>query len=217
MRHSTSLGDRLDLEPFYSLCGEFSGLRIDQVKEVIAGGQPSSAILGFVRGLKLSSHLIYAVRGMLDGAGLQADWGHILDRKGIACSPECDVVIHRGWRTRWNGHDSPVMDFKFIESEKAVAVISCKSYLKSVTAEHREYCQRVRKYVDQVWLFAECCPPQAVSRLRKAARSAGYAEFWYLYPWDGERAFEPNQQGWLDFIKQVRKLASSRQRKGPAR
>jgi hypothetical protein len=203
------VGDSLDLGPFDALCGELGARRIDSVIPEIQQGTGRGRILGFVRGLRVSAHLIYAIRDALSGTDLEADWGHILDGEGISCSPECDVIIHRrGWKTRWNGRHDPVMDFKFIESSKAVAVVSCKSYVTRIGQEHRDYCTRVKRYARRVWFFGECCNPEAVARLTRAARSAGYAGFWYLYAWDGKRSIEPNRQGWLDFLRALRQLAA---------
>jgi hypothetical protein len=163
-------------------------------------------VLAFVRGLRLSAHLIYAIREILPGSGLKADWGHILDDEGLKCSPECDVIIHRKHRASWNGTRQPVMDFKFVDRDEAVAVISCKSYLKSIDQDYEDYSRKVGSYVHNLWLFAECCPPGSVRRLRKASREAGYSKFWYLYTWDGERSLHPNEKMWFDFLESVRSL-----------
>ena len=208
------IGKRLDLEPFGQLCAAFSDWRIDPVIRMMEKEKAEGRILGFVRGLKLSAHLIYAVRDVLSATDLKVDWGHILDDQGLACSPECDVIIHRGSRRRWNGHENPVMDFSFVDAANAVGVISCRSYLRSVTRDYRDYCRRVKRYVRRVWLFAECCPPAAVNRLEKTARSAGYANFWYLYTWDGESDLQPNGGGWLDFLQAVQKLGKSVRSRG---
>jgi hypothetical protein len=167
-------------------------------------------VLAFVRGLRLSAHLIYATRNALSRTELEADWGHIVDDEGLKCSPECDVVIHRrGHRGRWNGSSEPVMDFKFIDSRDAVAVISCKSYLRSIGRDYRQYGRKVGRYARELWLFAECCPPTAVACLRERAREAGYRKFWYLYTWDGESSIQPNQEAWFDFLKSVKALGST--------
>ena len=57
-----------------------------------------------------------------------------------------------------------------------------------------------------MWLFAECCRPGAVDRLREKSREAGYGKFWYLYTWDGKRSIQPNQEMWLDFLESVESL-----------
>jgi hypothetical protein len=130
----------------------------------------------------------------------------LLDVSGEYCSPECDVIIHKpGSHTRWNGSEKPVMDFRFIKCSEALAVISCKSFTVGVD---RRYCQELRRYVKRVWLFAECCRPNAVDRLTKKAKQAGYSGFWYLYTWDGSSPISPNPESWLDFLKALRNLAS---------
>ena len=101
------------------------------------------------------------------------------------------------------------MDFKFIDGARAVAVISCKSYLKSIDKGYRNYCRKVRSYVKEVWLFAECCPPDAVDHLREKWREAGYRKFWYLYPWDGERSIQLNEENCLDFLKSITGLTKA--------
>jgi hypothetical protein len=174
-------------------------------------------VLAFVRGLKFSARLVYMIRDCLSGTGLQADWGHILDADdSVTCSPECDIIIHRKWRHRWNGHGGkdPVMDFKFVDQKDAIAVISCKSYLKSIGQDYDDYSRKVRGYVKDVWLYAECCPPAAVDGLRKRSRKAGYNKFWYLYLWDGERPIQLNEVMCQDFLKSVKSLVRTSSTKG---
>jgi hypothetical protein len=190
---------RFDLEPFEQLCTALSKWRIDPFIRLMDSEKAEGRVLGFVRGLRFSAQLIYAIRRVLKGTRLRADWGHVVDPEGLKCSPECDVIIHRGYLGRWNGGRRPVMDFKFVDHEHAVAVISCKSYLTSIDSDYEQYCLKVRKYVKDVWLFAECCPPGAVDRLREKSQEAGYGKFWYLYTWDGEVSFEPNEEAWFDF------------------
>jgi len=89
------------------------------------------------------------------------------------------------------------MDFKFVLGQDAVAVISCKSYLTSIRRVDAEYCRRVHRHVNNVWLFAECCPKTALDHLRQKAKEAGYQKLWYLYTWDdGDRLNNP--EVWLD-------------------
>jgi len=200
---------RLDLGPFDRLCADFGQWRIDNTIRIMEQQKAQGRVLAFVRGLRLSSHLIYAIRDVLSGSNLKADWGHILDDEGVKCSPECDVIIHRRPYARWNGSERPVMDFTFVSQEDAVAVISCKSYLKSISGEYRDYSEKVRKYVKHLWLFAECCRPDAVRRLTQKSQQAGYDKFWYLYTWDGERALDPSQEMWLDLLESVESLRST--------
>ena len=109
------------------------------------------------------------------------------------------------------------MDFKFVDQKATVAVISCKSYLKSIDQDYEDYCRKVQKYVKDVWLFAECCPPSAVNRLREKSREAGYGNFWYLYPWDGERSIQLGENMCFDFLKAVKRLAKTSSSRGARR
>jgi hypothetical protein len=218
IRQRDGIAARLDLEPFEQLCGELVGWRIDPVIRMMEKERAEGRVLAFVRGLRLSARLIYATRDVLSRTDLEADWGHMVDDDGVKCSPECDVIIHhRGYRRRWNGTSEPVMDFKFVDCTDAVAVISCKSYLKSVGKDYEDYARKVRKYVKGIWLFAECCPPNAVDRLRDKAREAGYGKFWYLYTWDGESPIVANRKAWLDFLESVDALRSNPSSRGSRR
>ena len=70
------------------------------------------------------------------------------------------------------------MNFKFIESRKALAVISCKSYAKSID---KDYCNDFKKYsLDNIFLIAECCASTAIANLKKQAEESGYKGFYYL-------------------------------------
>lgn len=147
-----------------------------------ADGKYVGDILGFVKGLRLSARLIYFLRERLSrtGQSLEVSWGHVLNKDGMACSPECDIIVHRpGYVRCWNGSDHPVMHFRFIGSDSVLAVISCKSHATSVDAA---YPKSLRAFgVKHVFLFAECCLAKHLPRLRKAAKSAGYAGLWCLY------------------------------------
>jgi hypothetical protein len=205
-RANSGIAARLDLGPFDRLCADFGNWRIDETIQVMEKKKAEGRVLAFVRGLRLSAHLIYAIRDVLAGSGLKADWGHIVDDEGVKCSPECDVIIHRKHRAQWNGTHQPVMDFKFVDRKEAVAVISCKSYLKSIDHGYEDYSRKIGGYVANVWLFAECCPPRSVKRLQEASRGAGYGKFWYIYTWDGKRSIEPSQEMWFDFLESVESL-----------
>jgi len=184
------------------LCGELQAWRTDDDLEVLKAAKGSALVLPFVKGLMLSAQLIYVIRGELSATGLEVDWGHLLDDKDESCSPECDIIIHhRGHVTEWNGNDQPVMHFKFVRRDRAVAVISCKSYAKDVAAE---YVQRLKPYVKHIFLFVECCAPNKVTSLREKARKAGYAGFGYLYAFDEKRTeCIEDEQAWLDFLDAV--------------
>lgn len=164
-------------------------------------------MLAFVRGLHFSALLIYAMRELIpEETGLKVDWGHLLDESGNYCSRECDIIIHKKARNKWNGNPNPIMDFKFVEQDKAVAVISCKSYLRSGGID-RQYVGYLKPFVQKVWLFAECCEPKHVDKLAGQAQRAGYQNFYYMYEWSrGSASHEPNETGWREFAKELRKL-----------
>lgn len=205
-RVSGHMARRLRLEDFYSLKEELSQWRTDLEIQVMEREKRGGLVLGFVRGLRLSARLIYAIRKAISHSDLEVDWGHLLTPEGNSCSPECDIIIHsRGCKQRWNGHSNSIMDFKFIACQNAVAVISCKSFLKSVD---REYCRKMNSYVDNVLLFAECCKPKSVNGLKRSALSAGYKGFWYLYKFDVETSECIHEEVvWEDFLDFLENLS----------
>lgn len=149
-------------------------------------GAGKGTILPFIRGLRFSALLIYAIREFLSGSGLTASWGHLMDENGVLCSPECDIIIHReGHMMRWNGDggDKPVMDFKFIECENALVVISCKSYLVPSQIDI-DYAIDLKKYCSNVWLFSECSQVGKLEIIKEKSEALGYSGCWTLYTWD---------------------------------
>lgn len=206
------LTTHLNLQEFHSLKEELSQWRINPQIQEMEREKPGGIILGFVKGLRLSARLIYAIREHLSSTDLQVDWGHLLTEEGNSCSPECDIIIHSpGHEREWNGNEHKIMDFKFINCRQAVAVISCKSLIKTVD---RKYPQRLKPYVDKVLLFAECCEPNAVNRLKASAKSAGYTGFWYLYTCNQatcECTVDPKH--WEKFLRTLKSIASDRRRR----
>jgi hypothetical protein len=98
------------------------------------------------------------------------------------------------------------MDFRFIEQSKAIAVISCKSYLTNTSIE-KEYCTNMLKFVNKVWLFAECVGPESVDLIKDSSKLIGYENFWYLYTWSrttGNVVDDVN--GWYNFIEKIKSL-----------
>lgn len=171
-------------------------------------GSNKGLIFPFARGLRFSALLIYSIRESLSGSELEVNWGQIIDNDGMACSGECDIIIHKkGHAKRWNGGNiNHIMDFRFIEKEKAIAVISCKSYLTKSQVE-KEYCQNILKYVKKVWLFAECCGHESVELIREESKAIGYENFWYLYKWSrATDRIEDDEEGWYHFIESVMAL-----------
>jgi len=206
------LATQLNLQEFHSLKEELSQWRIDPQIQEMERERPGGIILGFVKGLRLSAKLIYAIREHLSEYELEVDWGHLLTEEGTSCSPECDIIIHLPghWR-EWDGHEDKIMDFKFIKCERAIAVISCKSFINAVD---REYPRKISPYVDKVLLFAECCEPNAVGRLKRSAVSAGYEGFWYLYACSqttSQCTVDPEQ--WEDFLHTLRSIARGHSRR----
>ncbi len=198
------VGDRLDLSLYHQICEDLWYWRID---EFIRGlEQKEGNILAFVRGLHFSAQLIYAIRDIIPERVLEVDWGHLLDKTGKYCSRECDIIIHKGKRNQWNGHKNPVMDFKFVKQDNAVAVISCKSYITSGAVD-KKYVRCLEPFVKKIWLIAECCEPKHAKAIARQAQNAGYQNFWYMYKWSRETmGREKNESGWLDFIKELRSL-----------
>jgi len=171
-------------------------------------GTNKGLIFPFARGLRFSALLIYSIRESLAGSDLEANWGQILDDEGMACSGECDIIIHKkGHAHRWNGgSDNHIMDFRFIEKENAIAVISCKSYLTK-TAIEVPYCEYMLKYVSRVWLFAECCGPESIELIKEEAIRIGYENFWHLYTWSRTTdQIVDDEDGWYHFIETVKSL-----------
>jgi hypothetical protein len=202
----------LEQQKFHTIKAGLQEFRLDNFIRTLESkkGKNKGTILPFVRGLRFSSLLIYAIREFLHGSGLTASWGHIIDDEGELCSRECDIIIHReGHIMRWNGDGGlhPVMDFRFIEQAEALAVISCKSYLNHKSQIEVEYCEDLRNYVDKVWLFAECCPPDKATEIREKSIEIGYENFWNLYSWDrNQNTVEDSLNDWNDFVKKVKEL-----------
>ncbi len=197
---------RLLLEtPFNSMVGEFSNWTMSDFIRQLEARKSKGRVLSFIRGLRLSAQLIYAIRGVLVGSDLTANWGHLLGEDGMLCSPECDIIIHKigGQIGRWNGNKDPVMDFRFISMAHAIVVISCKSQVKSID---REYPKLIKKYAKKVWLFGECCGPRSTKSLSQKAKLAGYEHFWHLYTWSPKTEADYNKEGWIDFVSKVQKL-----------
>jgi len=207
-RRKGALGRILRLEQFHSLSEELLQWRVDPQIEQMQECKRGGIILPFVKGLRLSARLIYAIRPLLP-SGYQVDWGHLLTPDEESCSPECDIIIYKnGYVRRWNDHTDPVMDFKFVSCRNAIAVISCKSLLRSVD---RRYCKNLKQYVSSVLLFAECCGLRDLDRLRKAAINAGYKGFWYLHAMTEGGVYEKHEKVWEDFLETVVSLVDHRE------
>lgn len=169
-------------------------------------GKNKGTILPFVRGLRFAALLIYSIRKIIR-PDLEASWGHLINDEG-ELSRECDIVIHKkGHYMRWNGDgEYNVMDFRFIEIDKAIAVISCKSMLYPSTIE-TDYCSDLDSFSKDVWLFAECCGPDSVDDIKAAAATHGYKKFWHLYTWNRkDDSVIDALDSWYDFTETIRAL-----------
>jgi hypothetical protein len=172
-------------------------------------GEYTGSILGFVKGLRLSAKLIYFLRKALSGYACEVNWGHVIDVSTGACSPECDVIIHkRGHLEHWNGGREPVMDFKFIEARNVIAVVSCKSRITSID---EEYAKLLSLYgIQQVILFAECCSKSNYENLNEKAIEAGYTGLWCAYFKDpGGDDFQADEIHHQTFYNSVVKLCGT--------
>jgi hypothetical protein len=200
------MGGRLALERYHAMCGTLRTWRIGEIQE-LERSRRKGRILGFVRGLRFASQLIYSLRTTLSGENVDVSWGHLLDDTETLCSPECDIIIHKkGFVQQWNGDGghAPVMDFKFVRSVDALAIISCKSWLTQIDPA---YAGDVKKYCPKVYLFAECCPPKRIAKLKAAATAAGYGGFWCLYTFDPKTLYTTDDESqWLDFVKTVQAI-----------
>lgn len=192
-----SMSETLALEPFRALTEELASYTEgDVAPEASSPGAPGG-VLPFVRGLRLSARLIYIIRERLCGSGIEVDWGHLVDAEKNILSNECDIILHRGSFRRWNGNTKPVMDFHFVNVGNAIAVISCKTTIRTIDSP---YAHQIKPFVKKVCLFGQCCHSQDAKRLAKSARSAGYTGMWYLYSQekDGDRV--PADKSILNFL-----------------
>lgn len=201
-------GRLLYTEKFVALANTLREWRLDDDIQRMDAEREKGRILGFVKGLRLSSQLAYIVRDIVSGDDAHVSWGHLVDSSGKLCSPECDIIIHRpGWIQRWNGGEHPIMDFRFVDCSKAIAVISCKSFAKAVDKEY--YKQFAAYGLKHIVLFAECCFSDKVAALRKQAREAGYTGFYYLYTMDSDNFTERTDPAvYGEFIRAVKKVVS---------
>lgn len=195
-----------DREQIDRIIAELCSWRMGEFLDAKKKNKDVGKVLPFVRGLKFSAKLIYVIREITRGE-ISVSWGHLVDESGNYCSRECDIIIHQnGLYRQWNGSKDPIMDFHFIRKNKAILVISCKSFI-SPSSVDKLYCEEVKSYTNNVWLFAECCGPRSPKKIQEVALENGYKEFYYLYIWDKVKdKFCPNYQGWVDFLTNLRNL-----------
>jgi len=172
-------------------------------------GKHKGLIFPFVRGLRFSALLTYAIRECLSVSELEVSWGQIIDDEGYLVSGECDIIIHhKGYKKRWNGASggNHIMDFKFIKKENVIIVISCKSHLTKAGIE-KEYCSNMLKYVNKIWLFTECCGPKSAKLIKDESQEIGYEKFYYLYTWNRRTGdIGESVENWYDFMENVEAL-----------
>ena len=211
-------GETLALRKIFTLTAELTDWRSNH--EIRQADKEGGGVFDFVKGLRLATRLIYILKNKLAQYSLDANWGQILDENGEYLSPECDIIIHKGKELdRWNGEGGDhgnVMDFRFIELENVVVVVSCKSYLTSISDKDRRYCQRLKPYLKrkELWLFAECVPIGKEKDLDKKARKIGHNKLWYLYSWD-EKNLQPEQNRplWKRFLDELDKIGRTELRR----
>lgn len=201
-----ALEECLKIEKFVGLSSELATWRLNPMISLMEVNKAKGRILGFVKGLRFSARIAYLIRNIVSSEDVEVNWGHLIDNKGKSCSPECDIIIHRnGCIRKWNGEENHIMDFRFIKCEDALAVISCKSKTASID---KEYCEDFRKYeLKNIFLFAECCLPKSIDRLKTQAISAGYKGFYYLYAIDKKGNIKCDEKQYLAFIKEMENVA----------
>lgn len=200
-------------EDFVGLSEKLVKWRLDPIVRLMDTNRTKGRILGFVKGLRLSAQIAYLIRTIVSTENVEVNWGHLVDEDLNSCSPECDIIIHRqGHLQQWNGGSrNPIMDFRFIESKNALAIISCKSWTKSID---KEYCKDFRKYnLKNIFLFAEGCNPNSLDRLKKQAITAGYKNFFYLHTIDKNDMIIRDENVYLEFIQAMKNVAVSAKRK----
>jgi len=196
-------------ERYGSLCKKLDKYRIEQELH-----EARKSVLAFVTGLRFSALLIYEMRTILKNTNLAVNWGTIIDDRGDKCSAECDIIVHKnGSEFAWNGDidvGGSVMDFHFVNKQNVNLVVSCKAFsVNQISKSMKDDVVNLADYVDNVWLFAECCQYGQVAKVRRDARNAGYKGFSYLYCL--KKSGSPGKYdeiGWCQFAKALRELAA---------
>ena len=207
-----NLGTGQDISKFIALKDELWTTReyAPKVRRVVRRGKVKvmGDILGFVRGLRLSARLIYILRQKLHDQHIDINWGHIQDAQRRMCSPECDIILHKGGTdARWNGDSEKcIMDFHFVQAAKVKAVISCKSKLTSIDVDFLDFVTKEFK-IKHVLLFAESVPSKSRAALVRKAKQCGYSGLWYLYEVGKDRLPVIDENVYLDFLSTVQALS----------
>ena len=211
-----TISQLLYLSDFEMLAAELKPWRTNQEQDETERKKGSELILGFVKGLRLSARLIYALRKYLSEFPVEVDWGHLINQSQDSISPECDIIIHeKGCIAAWNGTEKPVMDFKFVKCDQAIAVISCKSSLHSID---KKYYDRLKPYIKYILLFAECCAPNKIIPLKSNAIRVGYTGLWHLYSFDKETGKTDNlSKEWDNFLETLKRICEKKHGKQKSR
>lgn len=199
----------LQTEQLRGIAAELQFLRGHPPLTKRSDGKYEGHILGFVRGLRISAKVIYFLRQLLSTTNLEVSWGHIVDKNEQSCSRECDVIIHtKGSLQKWNGGESPIMEFKFVEVGSVRAVVSCKAELRSID---KNYPSELKEYgVSEVLLFAECCEERRLSALRDRAKRYGYRGVWVAYQKIGSNGeFSIDDGMHFEFAEQIRQAVKA--------
>ncbi len=86
-----------EMEDYAKITSQLLSYRLDpfiRAKEKEEGAN-AGKIFPFVRGLRFSCLLIYAIREALSGSDLEVNWGQIIDDEGFDLSGEYDIIIHK--------------------------------------------------------------------------------------------------------------------------
>jgi len=171
-------------------------------------------ILPFVSGLRFSTQILYIVKDIFINSKLDAAWGHIVDKQGhdaIIYSNESDIIIYKKIPNSnphtWNGRtkeEYKAMDFKFINIDAVVGVISCKAQISTID---QKYLSQMKAFTKNVWLFAEYCNFNAYDRIRTNAKKKGYKDFWCLYEWNEKKRPKVKIDVWKKFDEKFISLA----------
>lgn len=198
IRHFIALKDDLLISRDYSPIVSY---------EIIGGKKHKRGdILSFVKGLRLSARLIYILRKKLSDFHVDINWGHIQDDGKRLCSPECDIIIHKGGISdTWNGDNDhrPVMDFHFIQRDSVKAVISCKSMIDSIDDDFALVVRKEFK-INNLFIFAEAAQSSHYMKLKASAKKSGYKGLWTLYNVGKNDEIIADENEYLNFLSTIK-------------
>jgi len=168
----------------------------------------SPTIHDFVKGLILSTNIIEVIDKHLPN-GYRADWGQVIDEKdGNTLSKECDIIIYKGKPFKTIRNKS--IAFVLVDKKRTKIVIQVKSSVQSVTADVRNYCKELKKFVPEVWFIAECCWARSKNRagtVERDLKDAGYKQFFYFYRMNDNTLNKTIvHEPFVKFIKLIRQI-----------